>query len=84
MQIKKAQKTEIKGQGTFNNYRTYDEVIEYSFTTTQKLGYEKVLEILSQNGINLYGMIEFVQEEIGYNIEQMAKVFKYTAREIMC
>jgi len=84
MQIKKAQKTEIKGQGTFHNYRTYDEVIEYSFTTTQKLGYEKVLEILNQNGINLYGMIEFVQEEIGYNIEQMAKVFKYTAREIMC
>lgn len=84
MQIKKAQKTEIKGQGTFNNYRTYDEVIEYSFTTTQKLGYEKVLEILNQNGINLYGMIEFVQEEIGYSIEQMAKVFKYTAREIMC
>lgn len=84
MEIKKTQRTEIKGQGTFNNYRTYDEVTEYSFTTTQKLGYERVLEILNENGINLYGMIEFVQEEIGYSIEQMAKVFKYTAREIMC
>lgn len=84
MQIEKRQRTEIKGQGTFKNYRTYDEVTEYSFTTTQKLGYEKVLEILNENGINLYGVIDFVQEEIGYSIEQMAKVFKYSAREVMC
>lgn len=84
MQIEKKQYTKTQGYGTFNNYRSYDEVTEYSFTTTQKLGYERVLEILKENGINLYGMIDFVQEKIGYSIEQMATIYKYTARESMC
>lgn len=82
MQIEKTQRTETNRLG-LNKY-SYDNVTEYSFTTTQKLGYERVLEVLKENGINLYGFVDFLQKEIDFDIEKMAKVYKYTAREVMC
>ena len=82
MNIETKQYTETKRQG-LNRYN-YDEVTEFSFTTTRKLNDEAVLEVLKANGINLFGFIETARQEIGYNIDQMAKVFKYTAREVMC
>lgn len=82
MQIEKKQYTETKRQG-LNRY-SYDEVNEFSFTTTRKLNEDGILELLAQNGINLFGFIETACQEIGYNIDQMANVFKYTAREVMC
>lgn len=82
MQIETKQFTETNRLG-LNNY-TYDNVGEYSFTTTRKLTSDGVIELLKENGINLYGIIETARQEVGYSIEQMAKVFKYTAREIMC
>lgn len=84
MQIKTKQYTETKSLNTFNNHIAYDNVGEYSFTTTKKLNDDSVIDLLKQNGIKLFGFIRINVQEIGYNIDQMAKVFKYTAREIMC
>lgn len=84
MQIETKQYAQTKSLNTFNNRVAYDNVGEYSFTTTRKLNDDSVIELLKQNGINLFGFIRVNVQEIGYNIDQMAKVFKYTAREIMC
>lgn len=84
MQIETKQYTETTSLNTFNNRIAYDNVGEYLFTTTRKLNDDSVIELLKQNGINLFGFIRVNVQEIGYNIDQMAKVFKYTAREIMC
>lgn len=82
MQIEKTQRTETNRLG-LNRY-SYNNVTEFSFTTTRKLNDDAVLEVLKENGIKLYGFIETARQEIGYSIDQMAKVFKYTAREVMC
>lgn len=84
MQIETKQYAQTESLNTFNNRVAYDNVGEYSFTTTRKLNDDSVIELLKQNGINLFGFIRINVQEIGYNIDQMAKVFKYTAREIMC
>lgn len=77
MQISKTQRTET------NRYN-YDNVTEFSFTTTRKLTDDAVLEVLKENGINLYGFISFTKQVVDFSIEQMADVFKYTAQEVMC
>ena len=82
MQIQMKQYTETTRQG-LNRY-SYDNGTEFLFTTTRQLNDEAVLEVLKANGINLFGFIETARQEIGYSIDQMAKVFEYTAREIMC
>jgi len=84
MYIERNQHTETKSLNTFNNRVAYDNVGEYSFTTTRKLNDEGIEKFLKDNGINLYGFISFSIQEVGYSIEQMAKIFKYTAREVMC
>ncbi len=82
MQISKTQKTETNRLG-LNRY-SYDNVTEFSFTTTRKLDNDAVLEVLKENGINLYGFISFTKQVVDFSIEQMADVFKYTAQEVMC
>ncbi|MBP3925070.1 hypothetical protein J6E39_07510 [bacterium] len=82
MQISKTQRTETK-RLDLNRY-SYDNVTEFSFTTTRKLTDDAVLEVLKENGINLYGFISFTKQVVDFSIEQMADVFKYTAREVMC
>ena len=82
MEIKKTQYTETKQLGTFRNNFGYGEVIEYSFETTRNMNEESVLEVLKQNGFNVFGFVSVVKKEIDYSIEQMARVFKYVVKEV--
>lgn len=81
MQIEKKQYTKTNRLGF--NRNSYDEVTEYSFVTTKKLDDNGIIELLRQNGINLFGFIRTAKQEIDFSIEQMTKVFKYTAQEVM-
>lgn len=82
MQIEKKQYTETKQLGTFKNSFGYGEVTEYSFETTRNMNEESVLEVLKQNGFNVFGFVSVVKKEIDYSIEQMARVFKYVVKEV--
>lgn len=82
MKISKTHYTERKQLGTFRNYFGYGEVTEYSFETTRNMTDERVLEVLKENGFNAYGFIEVIKNEIDYNIEQMARVFRYVVKEV--
>ena len=82
MKIKKTQYTETKQLGTFKNNFGYGEVIEYSFETTRNMNEESVLEVLKQNGFNVFGFVSVIKKEIDYSIEQMARVFRYVVKEV--
>lgn len=82
MQFEKKQYTKTNRLG-LNRY-SYDDVTEYSFVTTRKLDADGIIELLRQNGIDLFGFIRTAKQEIDFSIEQMTKVFKYTAQEVMC
>lgn len=82
MQIKKRQFTESKQLGTFRNHFGYGHISEYSFETTRKFCIDSALELLKENGLNVFGFTFFSKEEIDYSIEQMAKVFRYVVREV--
>lgn len=82
MQIEKRQYTETKQLGTFRNHFGYGEVTEYSFETTRNMNEECVLEVLKQNGFNVFGLISVAKKEIDYSIEQMARVFRYVVKEV--
>lgn len=82
MEIKKTQYTETKQLGTFRNHFGYGEVTEYSFETTRNMNEESVLEVLKQNGFNVFGFVSVVKKEIDYSIEQMARVFRYVVKEV--
>lgn len=82
MEIKKTQYTETKQLGTFRNSFGYGEVIEYSFETTRNMNEESVLEVLKQNGFNVFGFVSVIKKKIDYSIEQMARVFRYVVKEV--
>lgn len=60
-----------------------DNVTEYTFTTSSKLNEEGMLEILKQNGQEVYGQIKTFVEDFDFDVWTMAKVFKYTVQAIM-
>lgn len=83
MKITKRQFTETKQLGTFRNHFGYGEVTEYTIETTRNLTQEGVEKVLEENGIKVFGFVFYLPKvEVDFNIDQMARVFKYVVREV--
>lgn len=83
MQIEIRNYDKVTGYAGRRRVPMIDNITEYTFTTCRKLNEDGMLELLKQEGQEVYGQIKTFVEDFDIDVWTMAKVFKYTVQAIM-